>query len=342
MKIITRPVQYSRNPLDSIKLSFILDDRQTIWIRPVSPEHRPGRAKEEREMDRNETIKRIKTALQKRTGMTWSVTGGRGTASGIRTPSKRTLNNCMDNNPDGAGYMFPDGIAVHISKGFHSAKHLLRDMRLELKQRHLDELQTLVIFHARTGTSGLKKPENTHPFPLSSSVADLQALKIDSPTGMAHNGILCHVEGNLSDTMIFIRDYLCNWTFDELEQKRTRDLIQLAIGSDKMVIIDRSGKLIQWGSWIEDDGISWSNRTFERSRLMDYFTYWQGNTTKRIYYADTTEPDEVEETEDPDAPVSAYGPCEYCDKSKPLTYNAPYGAYLCRECTDYLFPRESG
>jgi hypothetical protein len=32
--------------------------------------------------DRNETIKRIKTALQKRSGKTWSVTGGRGTAWG--------------------------------------------------------------------------------------------------------------------------------------------------------------------------------------------------------------------------------------------------------------------
>jgi hypothetical protein len=260
--------------------------------------------------------------------------------AGIRTPSKRTLLNCMDNNPDGAGYMFPDGLAVHISKGFHSAKHLLRDMRLELKQRHLDELQTLIVFHARTGTSGLKKPENTHPFPLSNSVADLQALKIDSPSGMVHNGILCHVEGNLSDTMIFIRDYLCNWTFEELEQKRMYDLIHLAIGTDKMVILDRSGKLIQWGTWIEDDGISWSNRTFEKSHLMDYFTYWQGHTTKRIYYTETPEPDDVDETEDSDAPASAYGPCEYCDKTKPLAHNIAYGAYLCRECTDYLFPSE--
>ena len=33
-------------------------------------------------MDRNETIKRIKTALQRRSGKAWSVTGGRGTAWG--------------------------------------------------------------------------------------------------------------------------------------------------------------------------------------------------------------------------------------------------------------------
>lgn len=44
------------------------------------------------ETTREETIKRIKTALQKRSGKTWSVTGGRGTAWGwllINAPPKR-------------------------------------------------------------------------------------------------------------------------------------------------------------------------------------------------------------------------------------------------------------
>lgn len=43
---------------------------------------------------RDETIKRIKTALQKRSGKSWSVTGGRGTAWGWITidapPARRT------------------------------------------------------------------------------------------------------------------------------------------------------------------------------------------------------------------------------------------------------------
>lgn len=44
--------------------------------------------------DRNETIKRIKAALQRRSGKAWSVTGGRGTAWGWLTidapPARRT------------------------------------------------------------------------------------------------------------------------------------------------------------------------------------------------------------------------------------------------------------
>lgn len=45
-------------------------------------------------MDRDETIKLIRTALKRRSGKTWSVTGGRGTAWGWleidAPPSKRT------------------------------------------------------------------------------------------------------------------------------------------------------------------------------------------------------------------------------------------------------------
>jgi hypothetical protein len=44
--------------------------------------------------DRNDTIKRIKTALQRRSGKAWSVTGGRGTAWGwihiTAPPARRT------------------------------------------------------------------------------------------------------------------------------------------------------------------------------------------------------------------------------------------------------------
>ena len=45
-------------------------------------------------MNRNETIKRIKDALKRRSGKSWSVTGGRGTAYGWITieavPTRRT------------------------------------------------------------------------------------------------------------------------------------------------------------------------------------------------------------------------------------------------------------
>ena len=51
-------------------------------------------------MDRNETIKRIRTALKKRSGKAWSVTGGRGTAWGwltITSPPKRCTGHAVKN-----------------------------------------------------------------------------------------------------------------------------------------------------------------------------------------------------------------------------------------------------
>lgn len=48
-------------------------------------------------MERNDTIKRIRSALQRRSGKAWSVTGGRGTAWGWLTidapPARRTWRN---------------------------------------------------------------------------------------------------------------------------------------------------------------------------------------------------------------------------------------------------------
>lgn len=55
-------------------------------------------------MDRNETIKRIRKALKRRSGKTWSVTGGRGTAWGwirIDAPPKRRTEHTVGNGHHG-------------------------------------------------------------------------------------------------------------------------------------------------------------------------------------------------------------------------------------------------
>ncbi len=66
-------------------------------------------------MTRNETIQIIRAALQRRSGKTWSVTGGRGTAYGWITidvpPSKRTWVGCGEyerNTGQNGGHMGPD------------------------------------------------------------------------------------------------------------------------------------------------------------------------------------------------------------------------------------------
>ncbi len=59
-------------------------------------------------MDRNETIKRIRTALRKRSGKPWSVTGGRGTAWGWLTidtvPKRRRFDHEGNENGEYCAY----------------------------------------------------------------------------------------------------------------------------------------------------------------------------------------------------------------------------------------------
>lgn len=67
-------------------------------------------------MDRNEAIAEIRKALKERTGRTWSVTGGRGTAWGwitVTAPPKRS---------PGYGEMNADDIAV-LSKAMDEKVH---------------------------------------------------------------------------------------------------------------------------------------------------------------------------------------------------------------------------
>lgn len=61
-----------------------------------------------RYLDRDETIRRIRAGLKRRSGRAWSVTGGRGTAWGwIRidtTPARRTWRHVETDDRDGAGH----------------------------------------------------------------------------------------------------------------------------------------------------------------------------------------------------------------------------------------------
>ena len=62
-------------------------------------------------LSRDETINRIKTALKKRSGKTWSVTGGKGTAWGwitIDAPPKRRKFDDDGNPKEEFGYMSPE------------------------------------------------------------------------------------------------------------------------------------------------------------------------------------------------------------------------------------------
>ena len=83
--------------------------------------------------DRDETIQRIKTALQRRSGKPWSVTGGRGTAWGWiaidAPPKRRTWSHRLKN---GGGVVGAPEDYKEYDTGKPNAGHMSPEDRAEL------------------------------------------------------------------------------------------------------------------------------------------------------------------------------------------------------------------
>jgi len=119
-------------------------------------------------------------------------------------PSADRRKNMFTRNPDGAGFMFPDGGKVVIEKGF---------MTLDAMEKRLAELSETfdftalpIVFHYRIGTHGGNTPNNTHPFPITRNRHALKSLNVTTDFAVAHNGIIHCVKPKkgYSDTQEYI------------------------------------------------------------------------------------------------------------------------------------------
>ena len=75
---------------------------------------------------------------------------------GRKLPNVETLRACWDNNPHGAGMMWPDGNSVRIQKGYMSWD-AFEEALFDLSER-VDLVDTPVAFHFRIATHGSVKP----------------------------------------------------------------------------------------------------------------------------------------------------------------------------------------
>lgn len=225
----------------------------------------------------------------------------------VEMPSTDTLQTCFHSNPDGAGYMFTENDKVRIRKGFMTYKDFYDALMYDYNRvgKH-----TPFVLHFRIGTQGGNIPENTHPFPISEHVSDLQQLFIDCDTAVAHNGILSltstgyysynYYKTTTSDTMDFITQYLSLIIndFDWYKQKhcdKTKLLIERLIGgSNKFAIMSSDGHTELIGNFIyeETDGCYYSNNSY-----ISYKTsYINGKNTKIDDYDDDYKDDSEWET----------------------------------------------
>ena len=123
---------------------------------------------------------------------------------GQEIPENSILKECFEHNSDGAGFAFVRDGRVEIRKGFMTWRRFRGVLRKEMLKK-----SDTVMYHFRISTSGGIMPENTHPFPVTTSEHTLGKRKVSTLCAVAHNGIISsNGEGMKSDTFVFVRDVL--------------------------------------------------------------------------------------------------------------------------------------
>lgn len=183
----------------------------------------------------------------------------------VSMPDRDTITNMWYSNPNGAGIMYNQGGRVQIEKGFMKLEDFLA--AVERIEQVTDLTHCGVVLHFRITTHGGTKPENTHPFPISSNMSALKKLRFTTDVGVAHNGII-HIttrSTDISDTMEYVASQLAPlkaalprfW-----ENKDAMLLVKNAIQS-KMAFLDGAGHIHTIGDFVEHDGILYSNHSYE-------------------------------------------------------------------------------
>lgn len=164
---------------------------------------------------------------------------------GISLPSMHILKECTRINKDGIGFMFPQNGLVRIRRGFSSVHSML----MSLKDMGFDEDLPLIM-HFRIGTSGIKAPINSHPFPISNNRGDFFKLNHVFDMGIAHNGILYQWSRNddiFCDTARYIMIALSGMTNMAILKSRDLDKIDKMLPIGKFAIMYGDGEVQRFG-----------------------------------------------------------------------------------------------
>lgn len=187
--------------------------------------------------------------------------------TGAKFPTKKTLKTCFNNNPDGAGFMYADGNAVHIEKGFFTFSAFWKALQ---RTRATAGDGAPFVLHFRISTQGGIRADCCHPFPLADSIDDLRPLSTVAPVGIAHNGVISltathGVNVDYSDTMEFIAEYLSRIIQNGRTPTniKTLELIEKLCAS-RLAILDARGVCRLLGDgWRNDGGAWYSNGSYK-------------------------------------------------------------------------------
>lgn len=177
--------------------------------------------------------------------------------------SKETLKTCSEANPDGMGFAYIDGDTMYIKKY----------MKFDDFYKDFEQVQdkSTMLIHFRIATHGAVELENCHPFWLNHRMA------------LIHNGIITGYgdKKDKSDTRDFIDKVIGNISWKEWKNPSYRELVGKAIGYSKLAILDITGNyyIINEDKGYWDNGIWYSNKSYEPKKSVTYTTYPSSTTS---------------------------------------------------------------
>lgn len=191
------------------------------------------------------------------------------------------MRQCWINNPDGAGFAFAHDGNVFIKKGFMTWDAFIDSFNYWNKR--IDFKNKGMLIHFRIATHGGTNRSMTHPFPIETDEGALSKPEYITNYAVIHNGIISLTSSKasksqgLSDTAIFIRDYLSLIAKNKkwFNNPHNIQLIEKLIDS-KMAILDRFGNIKMTSGFDADNGVYYSNKTYQDNyfRKSNKATYW--------------------------------------------------------------------
>jgi len=186
--------------------------------------------------------------------------------TGVKQPTKSTLQTMFNRNSDGAGYMVARDGKVYIHKGFMDCEFFHEAVRHE----HFTAADS-VVYHFRISTQAGINPEMTHPFPLTNQPRWTRELDVTCRCGIAHNGIIQlttdPTNTQYSDTAIFITDFLANMIRKPADLRNQQLLDRIyTLARSKFAIMDASGHVATVGEFIDENGLLYSNHSYVEYR----------------------------------------------------------------------------
>lgn len=175
---------------------------------------------------------------------------------------KQLFQDSWENNSDGAGFAWHnDDNTWSYKKGYMKFKSFWRAFRRCNTQHNLDARTWIV--HFRVTTAGLRKPEQTHPFPI---VDDFKQMRKNTGTCAAllfHNGTVGIGSQAASDTMQRVKLLAPLFEHYIQDEEKYQELLEFLLESPSRWMLCYNNVVQKLGTWVKvyDHEHVWASTT---------------------------------------------------------------------------------